>query len=81
MKTAAMRTMMAGPRTVGLGCFSSVQKTFDDIAAIGIALEKSSNNSTSVALETSSDSIIIQQFHGRNPTIMSVLYGRHPMTV
>jgi hypothetical protein len=25
MKTAAMMTMMAGPRTVGLGCFSPVQ--------------------------------------------------------
>ena len=26
MKTAAMTTMMAGPRTVGLGCFSPVQR-------------------------------------------------------
>ena len=25
MKTAAMMTTMAGPRTVGLGCFSPVQ--------------------------------------------------------
>ena len=25
MKTAAMTTMMAGPRTAGLGCFSFVQ--------------------------------------------------------
>ena len=26
MKTAAMTTMMAGPMTVGLGCFSPVQR-------------------------------------------------------
>jgi hypothetical protein len=26
MKMAAMTTMMAGPRTVGLGCFSPVQR-------------------------------------------------------
>jgi hypothetical protein len=26
MKTAAMTTMMAGPRTVGLGSFSPVQR-------------------------------------------------------
>ncbi len=26
MKTAAMTTMMAGPRTVGLGCFSPMQQ-------------------------------------------------------
>jgi hypothetical protein len=26
MKTAAMTTMMAGPKTVGLGCFSPVQR-------------------------------------------------------
>ena len=26
MKTAAMTMMMAGPRTVGLGCFSPVQR-------------------------------------------------------
>ena len=26
MKTAAMTTVMAGPRTVGLGCFSPMQR-------------------------------------------------------
>jgi hypothetical protein len=26
MKTAAMTMMMAGPRTVGLGCFSPMQR-------------------------------------------------------
>jgi hypothetical protein len=26
MKTTAMTTIMAGPRTVGLGCFSPVQR-------------------------------------------------------
>jgi hypothetical protein len=35
MKMAAMKTMMAGPRTVGLGCFSPIQRLDERSEASG----------------------------------------------